>query len=122
MKYSYRITKYDLSGGNSNVASEWTSYSDIRDLEGYREYLVTEGAYIDAVVELCRCFNVNALTIRGLELKTAIDNFQEGQSIDVLGIDSFIRMILREKLWCKLVSEKCEFHFGYDYYMYMVSN
>ena len=40
------------------------------------------------------------------------------------GIDAIIgvaRDCLREKYWCKLSAPKLEFHFGYDYYLYVCS-
>ena len=33
-----------------------------------------------------------------------------------------LKLILREKIWCKLCSRNCEFHFGYDYYLYCICN
>ncbi len=32
------------------------------------------------------------------------------------------RDVLRNVIWCKLVGESAEVHFGYDYYLYLVSS
>jgi len=124
MKHSYRITKYEPSSRNDKdkIASEWTSYSDIKDIVAYKDYLSTETAYINAVLEISRSLSINSFQLSGLEQNTNSVSFKEGQTMNIMGIDAFIRMILREEIWCKLVSEKGEFHFGYDFYMYFVSN
>lgn len=121
MKHSHRITKYDPAKERHN---EWTSISDIRDLILYQDYLKTETAYINTVIEICHITNNKYLTINSLETRddAIVDKYTDGEKMDVLHIDSLIRNILREKVWCKLISEAIEFHFGYDYYMYVVSD
>lgn len=47
--------------------------------------------------------------------------FFDGQLLTVDNAHELARSILREELWCKLTSKDIEFHFGYDFYMYLVS-
>lgn len=120
MKYSYKITKYNPS---SKIYDEWTSISDIKDISLYQEYINVESAYINSVLEICKRLFVSSLVIKELEIKQDSKfsaKFTNNQQIDVLNIDVAIRHILREQIWCKLISENCEIHFGYDYYMYVV--
>jgi len=121
MKYSYKITKYDSS---KEKYDEWTSISDIKDISTYQEYIKIESSYINSILEICKNINISSLTIKELEIKQdgMSQKYTEGQDIDILNIDTIIRSVLREKLWCKLISKDCEFHFGYDYYMYVVTN
>jgi hypothetical protein len=54
------------------------------------------------------------------DMKFAHKKIQEGDLIVESEIENILKLILREKLWCKLVSEgKLFIHFGYDFYMYI---
>lgn len=121
MKYSYRITKYDpLNDERSN--SEWTSFFDIGKSVSEEEYLLAEVDYIETVLKICRCLGVSRLIISNLEFNSEREPYAEGQSIEVAQLAPVVKAILREQIWCKLKSASCEFHFGYDYYMYLVSD
>jgi hypothetical protein len=121
MIYSYKITKYKPSSTPNVISLDWTSFSDIGNIVTEEEYLLVEKEYIETVINICRCMNVNSLIINNLELYSYNIDFHEGQIVEMENIHNLIQMILRENLWCKLISNKCEFHFGYDYYMYFVS-
>ncbi|MDE9541209.1 hypothetical protein [Xenorhabdus bovienii] len=124
MKYSYRITKYTNINENGDVFSgsdEWTSFFDIGQKVEQDEYDKVENQYIDYAVNLCHCLRVNSLIIKGLEVNVNEASYFDGESIDINRLRNVIRSILREDIWCKLISDKCEFHFGYDFYMYFVS-
>ena len=120
MKYSYRITKYDPLG-NECLNSEWTSFFDIGKSVSEEEYLLTETNYVETVVAICQCLGVSVLIISNLEINSEGEPYTEGQSIEVDRLAPVLKAILREKIWCKLKSASCEFHFGYDYYMYLIS-
>lgn len=125
MFYSYRIIKYSLIKESDFLSSsEWTSYYDVGDKVTLDEYLIVEQRYIDTVLNLCKCFGVRKLRISELEINNetmVTENIVNNREFNILELTTIIRLILREYIWCKLVCETCEFHFGYDYYMYFVS-
>ena len=120
MKYSYRITKYGHSKSTGDN-DEWTSFHDIGKSVSNEEYLVVEADYIETVIAICQCLGVSSMSVSGLELYSELESYTEGQKIEVGRLAAVIKAILRERIWCKLKSPVCEFHFGYDYYMYLVS-
>jgi hypothetical protein len=120
MKYSYRITKYGHLG-SERPDDEWTSFYDIGKTVSEEEYLAVETDYVQTIIAISRCLRVSSLTVSGLELNSDCEPYTEGQEIEVDGLASVVEALLRERIWCKLKSSICEFHFGYDYYMYLVS-
>lgn len=128
MDYSYRITKYrylTFGGTLRSPATEWTSFSEIdqEDEDRTREYLATEGEYISLAIYLCNSFGASSLKVQGLENSKPIENdICEGQSFTIAQVPKLIASILREEFWCRLIGDGIEFHFGYDYYMYFVSD
>jgi hypothetical protein len=124
MEYSYRITKYtniNENGVISSLPDEWTSFFDIGKKVEKSEYERVENQYIEYVINLCDYFNIKSLTVNYLENNTDDCAYVEGQSIHISELSNILKSILREEIWCKLISNKCEFHFGYDFYMYFVS-
>jgi hypothetical protein len=119
MRKSYKITKYNPR--NESIHLDWTSFCDIGKLVSEEEYLCIEKEYINTVIYLCRYFEIEFLEIQNLELYSNITEYHEKDIINIKNITDLLQMILREYLWCKLVSKECEFHFGYDYYMYFIS-
>lgn len=128
MNYSYRVTKYrylTFGGTLRSPATEWTSFSEIdqEDDDRAREYLAVEEEYISLVIYLCNSFRARSLKIQGLENSKAIANeIYEGKLFPITQVPTLISSILREEFWCRLISDGIEFHFGYDYYMYFVSD
>ncbi|SET26168.1 hypothetical protein [Thorsellia anophelis] len=127
MIYSYRITKYYLASENGHLSSDdsdWTSFHDVGIKTSLQDYMQIENAYVEIISNLCRYLEISFLIIDQLEVydKNEIFDYANQDKLDIHKIDHIIRMVLREKLWCKLKSKQCEFHFGYDYYMYCVSN
>ncbi|WP_047685474.1 MULTISPECIES: hypothetical protein [Xenorhabdus] len=124
MKYSYRMTKYTNINENGDICSdydEWTSFFDIGQKVKKYEYEQIENQYIDYVINLCDCLGIKFLRIKDLEVNFDKISYIDGESININQLRSVIKSILREDIWCKLISDKCEFHFGYDFYMYFVS-
>lgn len=115
--YSYRVNKYksNLPGNN-----EWISFYDIGSLVTKEDYLFAENEFIKLFVDLSKSLNISHYMITDLENYNNFD-YHSGDKIQCADIEPLIRDILRERLWCKLCSDKLEFHFGYDYYMYFVS-
>lgn len=125
MKYSYRITKYtqiDELGRGHSSPNEWTSFYDIGNKVTESEYKKVEQKYIDYILDACNCLGVKSLEIQGLELNVDKYKYAEGSIIQLSEIKELVQSILREYIWCKLISNECEFHFGYDFYMYFLFN
>lgn len=145
MKFCWRITKYDPQHRNSQgvfLQDEWTSYSDIGKTFGnikfnYTEYLRIENVYISAIQSLMKCHDVPSLQITSLEksktlkkdlhntdnMITLFNNVKENDWVQQNDIEDFCKLILREKLWCKLrFNQKMFVHFGWDFYMYIGSS
>lgn len=116
MKFSYRITKHGTPHDG-----DWTSFHDIGKSVSEKKYLVAETEYVNTVIAVANCLGASSLTISGLELNAGGELYVEGQEIEVDRLAPLVVAILRERVWCKLKSPVCEFHFGYDYYMYLVS-
>ncbi|MCE9994042.1 hypothetical protein LZ633_18855 [Enterobacter asburiae] len=125
MKYSYRITKYTLTdnaGNFTSLADEWTSFYDIGSKVTEDEYKKTESKYIDYILDACNCLSVKSLKIKDLELNVDKSQYSEGEIIQLDEVRKVVQSILREQIWCKLISNDCQFHFGYDFYMYFLFN
>lgn len=122
MKYSYRVTKYkaDDLGGLRSLPDEWTSFYDIGSKITEDGYAKIERQYIEYVVDACNCLSVKSLGVQGLEVNANEFQYEEGAIINIADLGGIIQSILREEIWCKLVSRECEFHFGYDFYMYFL--
>lgn len=122
----WQITKY----APDHDAGEWTSISDVGSVCAGKlltmdEYLRTEELYLNAVALLARRNQVSAFEIAGMELHREVPPdltiYENGQLIDLKSALVLARHILREELWCQLVSPRMVVRFGYDYYMYIGS-
>ena len=122
MIYSYKITKYSPTRTKNDAENEWTSFSDIGDKVSEKEYIEMEDLYIKAVQNISIYMKEKNLKIKELENYSNIANYKEDQLVNILNeLPSLLRFILREQIWCKLEGKVCSFHFGYDYYMYAIS-
>lgn len=129
---SVRITKYDPrnrdANGHYTLVDEWTSISDVgKSFQGkiltMEQYLAIEEKYIQAVEVLLQKNWSSDIAIVDLENhrdETAMD-LSEGKTISRTLISDLVKLILREKVWGRLVANnQFKIHFGYDYYMYFV--
>lgn len=117
--HSYSITKYDPK---KTLYNEWTNFADVGrqvDIQTYKRY---ENAYIQSIIVICNFLNIKSLNIKELECQEIPNAWFEKQTILVQNISLLVKEALREVLWCKLTSKDLEIHFGYDFYMYAVSN
>lgn len=137
----WRITKYNPiyrdEKGNF-TQDDWTSVHDIGKsfVNGeltVESYLYYENAYIDAIKVMMKHNNVNYFKTEGLEKNGYIDiqnlseadtkqfyNFvKNGYVVTLDNIRPIAQLILREIIWCKLVSNTMFVNFGYDFYMYI---
>ena len=97
----------------------WNSFFDIGQLVSEDEYLYMENVYVDLLSKISRRTNFTHFTIEGLENYDGLA-LSEGQSVSLKELPFVAKAILREQCWCKLVNDSLEFHFGYDYIMYVV--
>ncbi|WP_282295343.1 hypothetical protein [Stenotrophomonas sp. PS02289] len=121
--HSFRITKYATLGPNgarTSPPSEWTAFSDVGRLVTLADYLQVESAYLQAIETACTASGATALRVKALDGNRA-RGFTEGQCLELTQALEMARQVLREACWCKLVAERMEVHFGYDYYMYVVA-
>ncbi len=137
-RFEYRVTKYDISyrrlaGLNANnefstgiyTRNEWTSVSDIgRSFDGViltpDEYQRVEDAYVAVAISFLKESRLSAVTVDGLENSEFCPiPLEEGMTIDIRNLPEVVRLILQEKVWCRLISQKTFLHFGYDYYMFV---
>lgn len=129
---SVRITKYDPrnrdANGHYTLVDEWASISDVgKSFQGkiltMEQYLAIEEKYIQAVEVLLQKNGSSDIAIVDLENhtdETAMD-LSEGKTISRNLMSDLVKLILREKVWGRLVANnQFEIHFGYDYYMYFV--
>ena len=142
--FSWRITKYNPCNRDINgiytIKDEWTSYSDIGTLREekiftYEDYKKIEDAYVASILMIMECNAVEKLKIVGLEkrgplisdsymsenMKKIYDKVRDDIYCSKDTINTLARLVLREKLWCKLEASSMFVHFGYDYYMYIGS-
>jgi hypothetical protein len=124
MSHSYRITKYFNSDANGNLISddhEWTGFSDVGAKVSQDEYLEVEKTYLDILILSCNHLHVKQLQISDLEDYDNNSSVVDGQLLTIEDASVLASKILREEIWCKLISPDIEFHFGYDFYMYLVA-
>jgi len=88
-----------------------------------------EDRYISAIVAFWRAHHRAELVVAGLERNTTRADtggvLTEGEHLRTQGdIEAVARAVLREETWCKLLAHNgsCEIHFGYEYYVYLLSN
>jgi len=128
--YKYRISKYDgkFRQNGVYVKDEWTSIHDIgRIFNGAvltrAEYERVEQSYLAVIQEICEKTNVCDMLVCSLEDPFTICTYSEGDRlIDVNTIVTVAQDCLQEKYWCKLETDTLCFHFGYDYYLYVISS
>lgn len=123
MHTSLRITKYhgyDAEGNLTSPENEWTSYFDVGNKVSLEDYILLEDEYINFVISLCSLLSVEKLTVSELEIFDEAGLLKYPESLAINELPLLIRDVLREKIWCKLLSDDLEVHFGYDFYMYVV--
>jgi len=124
----YRITKYDPAlrdASGAYTGDDWTSISDIgKSFAGVvlteAEYLRVEHAYISATLAFLDEAGIPSLTVDELENPAnLVLPVAEGSVVNLKQLAEVIRLILREKFWCRLEAAAGFLHFGYDYYLYL---
>ena len=140
--YYWRVTKYNpiyRDAQGRYTREEWTSIEDIGKLyKGeeltVEEYEVIENAYVEAVVFAMKQLELETLKVTELETgeytvyKGVSDltsehfykTVQNNKDVSIDDVPHLVKLILREIIWAKLVSDDLCVHFGYDYYMYFI--
>ncbi|HGO5855727.1 hypothetical protein ACJ7Z2_05195 [Mannheimia glucosida] len=121
-RHSYRITKYFNYNIDGFLADDgWSSFSDVPEKISLEEYLKIEQQYIYTILAVCKQLNIEYLRIKQLSDSNKKSGYRNRQKIKLSDLPIFLKGLLRENYWCKLTHFKCEFHFGYDYYLYCIA-
>lgn len=143
-QWMWRLSKYDPALRDQMGVyrgDDWTSVSDIGKVVGgkvleFSEYLEVENAYVEAIVSFFQIANIQKFSLQQLErtrdwdlmpeesrkgLPKVFPKFEQGAFVGNSDLDCFIRLVLREVCWGKLVNEARDayLHFGYDFYVYV---
>jgi hypothetical protein len=141
------VTKYNPIHYNNNIytKNEWTSYSDIgREYDAHlftkEEYERVERSYIDAVNLFIDFVETNSIQVcnyprkyaylsecrtKDPQLYDVCKRLKDGMILKTNEISIVIQLVLREYVQLSLVVDELSnsyIHFGYDYYMYFVSD
>lgn len=144
----YRISKYNPElrneQGHYTIEDEWTSIADVRSGKmSYETYEQTETAYITAITAIIEYNGIKDLRVSDpeiyisagdeekltslelrdlpIDLQRDILKVTDGMSIPLQAMPTWIRVILREIIWMRLIHHEFEINFGYDYYVYISS-
>ena len=139
----YRISKYNPKNRNINgnyKPVDWTSFSDIGKIFlekklTFQEYKRVEDLYIEFILLAMMETNTVYLEVNDLEKygsksdilnlssksRILYEKFDNNLLVDVDSIPILLQLQLRDLIWIKLSSENLKIHFGYDYYMYIIS-
>lgn len=138
-KKSYlRISKYnpiyrDTDGGYTR--EEWTDFSDIgKSFSGEKftkqEYEEVEQSYVLMIYNCFKQLDGNDIFVSDIEIYSppieddllGIYNLLKiGQyHFTITDLPILIKLVLRNHIFGKMVSQKIECHFGYDFYTYIV--
>ena len=141
----YRITKYNPEFRDEKgyyTVNDWTAISDIGKpfVDGIltiSKYKQVEDAYVKTIKTILKEKDISQMTICGLEKNSDMEEFifspEEKNVFDKVcnnfcaelhEIEIIVRLVLREVIWCNLLSDigNIEIEFGYDYYMYIRCN
>lgn len=111
------------------VSKDWSSVRDIGQIFLGQEltqeaYKKVEKRYLAVFRDVAKMMSLSEFYLSSLEVISgevlmAYPFLEEGHSLTLEETLSCIQLMLREKIWCKLVNPHLEFHFGYDYYAYL---
>ena len=111
------------------VSKDWGSVRDIGQIFLGQEltqeaYENVEKRYLAVFRDVAKMMSLSEFYLSSLEVISgevlmAYPFLEEGHSLTLEETLSCIQLMLREKIWCKLVNPHLEFHFGYDYYAYL---
>ncbi|MGT2832890.1 hypothetical protein [Streptococcus halotolerans] len=87
-------------------------------------YERVEKRYLDVFRDIANMMSLSEVYLSSLEVFSsevlmAYPFLEEGYSLTLDEALSCIQLMLREKIWCKLINPHLEFHYGYDYYAYL---
>ena len=105
-------------------AKRLPSFSDVgKGIVSLNKYTKIESEYICLILKICKLHKIKYLKIKELDNFNHLKQYSNNQKItNEEDLIKLLKLILREKIWCKLCSRNCEFHFGYDYYLYCICN
>lgn len=142
--YFYRVSKYNPDKRNKNgdyTLEDWTSFYDIGQLFmnkklTFQEYEKIESQYIKIVISSMVEIGQNYFVVTELEKyeynadeivfgpdeDSLYKDIRNNDKVFLKEIPLLMKLQLRDIIWGKLISENLIIHFGYDYYMYIISS
>jgi hypothetical protein len=141
----YRITKYNPKYRDENgyyTLDEWIYFGQVgKVINGnkftFQEYLKNENKYVESIKIILEELEINELRVLNLNTTNPFLNNSE----NLLGVENFnvkdliedkiltwelietiIRANLREFIGCELFNKKIRINFGWDYYMYVLTD
>lgn len=141
--FSYRITKYNPKNRNPlgwYLKDEWTAISDngtIYDKKEFtiEEYLEVEETYAKSILIVMDFLKLDTLTLSNFhqqkifypnlltnEMIEIYKSSRSGEKITKEKIYNLTKLILREEASANFESKDMVVHFGYDYYMYIMTS
>lgn len=149
INFTWRVTKYNPKYRDETgvyFRDEWTSISEIGIITNdnitltIQDYISTEDRYLKAILGIMSCLDIQKLSIVGLEkwedtldtndfpslysdkMIKLYSQIANGVWLEKDQISDICRLILRDKIWCKLkYDSKMYVHFGHDFYMFIGS-
>ncbi len=134
----YRVTKYDPQFRDKNgyyTKDEWTDFSCIGiSINGHvlslSEYEEVEDRYISSIQLFLDCVNSNELRCNTVEkhlssekvpreFRDFYNKIHENSMIHKKELPKLLKMIMRNYIWCILLSDNTMIRFGYDFYLYI---
>ena len=138
---SFRITKYNPANRDHNghyLEDTWSSSSQIGQQFGGKtftlhDYLMVEADYIACLTHILQKANIQSLQLKEFEdyrdntmqhnvlfsdIKYKIE-LKDNQCVDLILLNTIVKLALREAIWCKLITDDAFIHFGYDLYSYI---
>jgi hypothetical protein len=131
LPYAYRVTKYDSTLRDERGAftgDDWAAISDIGETFGgtrlsLAEYLAVEARHLVAVASFVEESGVSSLIAQGVENAGVDFPLREGMRLSALEAVDVVRLLLRERGWCRLDEpDRFYVHVGWDYYVYIGSH
>ena len=141
----YKITKYNPKYRDEKgcyTLDEWIYFGQVGKIINdkkftFHEYLNTENKYVESIKIILEELEINELRLLNLNTTSpflnssenllGIENFNikyliEDKILTLELIETIIRANLREFIECELFNIKIRIKFGFDYYMYVLTD
>lgn len=139
---TFQISKYNPKYRNKEggyIKNEWMSVSDINKkfddgILNSDEYMMVENNYLNALRLIISELQISKLKIVQLQKfdetlikkpfvsydeksEMIFNDVKEGKLLNIDDALRLLRLIIRENIWCYLISDDITINVGYDYYL-----